>query len=64
MIMANNPVACADEISTGLNAAATCNIIRSIVAFTKAATTTRIVALLQPGPETLSQFDEAIVLAE
>eukprot|EP00957_Ditylum_brightwellii_P198949 15164463-Ditylum_brightwellii.AAC.1 len=64
MMMTNNPVACADEISTGLDAAATCNIIRSIVAFTKAAMTTQIVALLQPGPETFPQFDEVIVLAE
>eukprot|EP00957_Ditylum_brightwellii_P179599 13681218-Ditylum_brightwellii.AAC.1 len=64
MMMANNPVAYADEILTGLDAAATCNIIRSIIAFKKATMTTRIVALLQPGPETSSQFNEVIVLAE
>eukprot|EP00957_Ditylum_brightwellii_P114729 8748480-Ditylum_brightwellii.AAC.1 len=64
MMMANNPVAYADEISTGLDTAATCDIIRSIVAFKKPAMTTQIVALLQPGPETSSQFDEVIVLAE
>eukprot|EP00957_Ditylum_brightwellii_P089335 6801902-Ditylum_brightwellii.AAC.1 len=64
MMMANNPVACVDEILTGLDTAATCDIIRSIVAFTKAAMTTQIVALLQPGLETFSQFDEVIVLAK
>eukprot|EP00957_Ditylum_brightwellii_P096670 7362478-Ditylum_brightwellii.AAC.1 len=64
MMMANNPVACADEILTGLDAAATCDIIRSIVAFTKATMTTQIAALLQLGPKTSSQFDEVIVLAK
>mmetsp|Transcript_30603 Transcript_30603/g.46305 ORF Transcript_30603/g.46305 Transcript_30603/m.46305 type:complete len:1119 (-) Transcript_30603:2392-5748(-) len=64
VMVANNPVACADEISTGLDAAVTSDIIRSIVTFTRAAMTTRIVALLQPGPETFSQFDGVIVLAK
>lgn len=38
--------------------------ISSIVTFAKAAGTTRIVSLLQPGPETFSLFDEVILLAE
>ena len=59
-----NPVACADEISTGLDAAVTYDIIRSIVDFSKKAMTTRIVSLLQPGPETVSLFDEIVLLAE
>ena len=57
-------MACADEISTGLDAAVTRDIIHSIVAFAKAAKTTRIVSLLQPGPETFSLFDEVILLAQ
>ncbi len=36
----------------------------SIVNFSKAAGTTRLVSLLQPGPETFSLFDEVILLAE
>ena len=36
----------------------------SIVNFAKAAGTTRLVSLLQPGPETFSLFDEVILLAE
>lgn len=59
-----NPVACADEISTGLDAAVTYDIVHSIVAFAKAAMTTRVVSLLQPGPETFTLFDELILLCE
>lgn len=64
MMQGQNPVACADEISTGLDAAVTYDIVHSIVAFAKAAKTTRVVSLLQPGPETFSLFDEVILLAE
>jgi ABC-2 type transporter len=64
MMQGQNPVACADEISTGLDAAVTHDIVHSIVAFAKAAQTTRIVSLLQPGPETFCLFDEVILLAK
>jgi len=64
MMQGQNPVACADEISTGLDAAVTRDIVNSIVTFAKAAKTTRIISLLQPGPETFSLFDEVIILAE
>uniref|UniRef100_A0A7S4MWX6 ABC transporter domain-containing protein n=1 Tax=Odontella aurita TaxID=265563 RepID=A0A7S4MWX6_9STRA len=64
MMVGQNPVACADEISTGLDAAVTYDIARSIVNFSKAAGTTRLVSLLQPGPETFSLFDEVILLAK
>lgn len=64
MMQGAAPVACADEISTGLDAQVTYDIIHSIVAFAKAAKTTRIVSLLQPGPETFSLFDEVILLQE
>jgi ABC-2 type transporter len=63
MMQGAAPVACADEISTGLDAQVTYDIIHSIVAFAKAAKTTRIVSLLQPGPETFALFDEVILLA-
>src|SRR6056300_1664765 len=39
-------------------------VYSSIVNFAKAAGTTRLVSLLQPGPETFSLFDEVILLAE
>lgn len=64
MMQGQSPVACADEISTGLDAQVTYDIIHSIVAFAKAARTTRIVSLLQPGPETFSLFDEVILMAQ
>jgi hypothetical protein len=64
MMQDQNPVACADEISTGLDAAVTHDIVHSIVAFAKAAKTTRVVSLLQPGPETFCLFDEVILLAK
>jgi ABC-type multidrug transport system permease subunit len=64
MMQGAAPVACADEISTGLDAQVTRDIIHSIVAFAKAAKTTRVVSLLQPGPETFSLFDEVILLHE
>ena len=64
MMQGQNPVACADEISTGLDAAVTYDIVRSIVDFSKKAMTTRIISLLQPGPETVSLFDEIVLLAE
>jgi ABC-2 type transporter len=64
MMQGQNPVACADEISTGLDAAVTHDIVQSVVAFAKAARTTRVVSLLQPGPETFSLFDEVILLAK
>ena len=60
MMQGANPVACADEFSTGLDSAVTYDIAFSIVRFAKAAKTTRIVSLLQPGPETFSLFDEVI----
>lgn len=64
MMQSQSPVACADEISTGLDAAVAFDICRSIVTAAKAANTTRIMSLLQPGPEVFSLFDEVIILSE
>lgn len=64
MMQGQTPVACADEISTGLDAAVTYDICKSIVEFSKAMRTTRIVSLLQPGPETFALFDQVVVLSE
>jgi ABC-type multidrug transport system ATPase subunit len=64
MMQGENPVACCDEISTGLDAAVTHEIVESIVNYSKAVQTTRIISLLQPGPKTFALFDEVIVLCE
>mmetsp|Transcript_34485 Transcript_34485/g.50638 ORF Transcript_34485/g.50638 Transcript_34485/m.50638 type:complete len:1445 (-) Transcript_34485:232-4566(-) len=64
MMQSNTPVVCADEISTGLDALTTYDIVRSMVYFAKATKTTRVISLLQPGPETFSLFDEVIILSE
>lgn len=52
------------HVLVGLDAAVTFDICHSIVKFAKASGTTRLVSLLQPGPETFSLFDEVILLAE
>jgi ABC-type Fe3+/spermidine/putrescine transport system ATPase subunit len=64
MLVRNTPISCGDEISTGLDAATTYSIIRDMVGFAKLSKTTRIISLLQPGPETYSLFDEVILLAD
>jgi len=64
MMQSNTPLVCADEISTGLDSLTTFEIVRSMVYFAKATKTTRVIALLQPGPETFSLFDEVIILSE
>jgi ABC-type multidrug transport system ATPase subunit len=58
------PVMCMDEISTGLDAASTFDIISIIAQHTRLDRATRIISLLQPSPETVSLFDEVILLGE
>jgi len=57
-------VLCGDEISTGLDAASTYDMIQVLLYFGKFCKLTRVISLLQPSPETVSLFDEVIVLAE
>ena len=64
MFQQRTPILCADEISTGLDAQSTFSIVESIMTFTKAAKMTRVISLLQPGPETVSLFDEIILISE
>ena len=64
MIMDRTPLLCGDEISTGLDAASTYEMIDLMTYYGRAQEMTRIIALLQPSPETVSLFDEVIVLAE
>jgi ABC-2 type transporter len=64
MLAARAPVMCGDEISTGLDAASTYEMIQVILHYGRKRKQTNIFALLQPSPETVSLFDEVIVLAE
>jgi ABC-2 type transporter len=64
MLMSRAPVLCGDEISTGLDAASTYDMIQVILYNGRSTKQTRIFSLLQPSPETLSLFDDVIVLAE
>lgn len=64
MYMSRAPVICGDEISTGLDAASTYDMIQVMLHYGRRNKGTRIISLLQPSPETVSLFDEVIVLAE
>jgi energy-coupling factor transporter ATP-binding protein EcfA2 len=64
MVMFRTPVLCGDEISTGLDAASTYDMVQVLLHFGKIQNMTRVFALLQPSPETVSLFDEVILLAE
>jgi len=52
MMQSQTPIMCADEISNGLDAASTYDIIRNFLHLTKVMKRTRVVSLLQPSPET------------
>ena len=64
MMTSRCPVLCGDEISTGLDAASTYDMVQMILHFGRLRKFTRIISLLQPSPETVSLFNEVIVLAE
>jgi ABC-type multidrug transport system ATPase subunit len=64
MLVMTAPVLCCDEISTGLDAATTFDITRTLAAATRLTESIKIVSLLQPPPETVANFDEVIVLCE
>lgn len=64
MLMSTTPFMCGDEISTGLDAASTFDMIQTILHFGRVRQFTRVISLLQPSPETVSLFDEVILLAD
>jgi ABC-type multidrug transport system ATPase subunit len=64
MLVMTAPVLCCDEISTGLDAATTFDITRTLAAATRLTESIKIVSLLQPPPETVANFDELILLCE
>lgn len=64
MFHSGTPILCGDEISNGLDAASTYDIMFSMMHYTRLSKMTRVISLLQPSPETVSLFDEVILLAE
>mmetsp|Transcript_2153 Transcript_2153/g.3908 ORF Transcript_2153/g.3908 Transcript_2153/m.3908 type:complete len:1099 (-) Transcript_2153:1265-4561(-) len=62
MTCLNCPVTCADEISTGLDAATTFDITQLMGEVTRMMDIVKIMSLLQPPPETVALFDELILL--
>lgn len=64
MLMSRSPILCGDEISTGLDAASTYDTVQVLLHFARLNDMSRVIALLQPSPETVSLFDEVIVVAE
>jgi hypothetical protein len=62
--MSRAPVLCGDAISTGLDAASTYDMIQVITHGGRKRQQTGIFSLLQPSPETVSLFDDVIVIAE
>ena len=52
------------EISTGLDAASTFDMVEVLTYFGRLSKMTRIFALLQPSPETVSLFDEVILMGK
>jgi len=64
MLMNNSPVICGDEISNGLDAESTFDIISTMSYIGKLQQKLQVISLLQPSPETIALFDEVILLAE
>ena len=64
MEFGNNLVAFMDEISTGLDSAATFDIVTTQRNLAKTTGKTIVMALLQPGPEVFELFDDVMLLAE
>lgn len=64
MMLGANPVLLGDEISNGLDASSTFEMIQILSHASKIYQRTRVISLLQPSPETVALFDEIILLAE
>ncbi|KAJ0410494.1 hypothetical protein ATCC90586_000664 [Pythium insidiosum] len=62
MQFGHNFVLCLDEISTGLDSAATFDIIKTQRSLARKFQKTVIIALLQPSPEVLALFDDVLIL--
>ena len=63
-LVTNARLLCCDEISTGLDAAVTFNIVAALRAWARKTNGTAVVALLQPTPEVFDTFDTLVLLRE
>ena len=64
MLVTGSQVLCADEISTGLDAAATFDITMFLQTAAHILHKPIVVALLQPPPEVIDLFDDIVVMAD
>lgn len=64
MLVGGQSIFLCDEISTGLDSAATFDIMSSLRSWTKVLGGTAVVALLQPPPEVVELFDDILLLSE
>ncbi|OQR96986.1 ATP-binding Cassette (ABC) Superfamily [Achlya hypogyna] len=64
MLVGGQSIFLCDEISTGLDSAATFDIVNALHTWTKALGGSCIVALLQPPPEVVELFDDILMLSE
>jgi ABC-type multidrug transport system ATPase subunit len=64
MVLNGAPIMCGDEISNGLDSSVTFDIIQTFMHLGKVQKRTHVISLLQPSPETVSLFDEVVLLAE
>jgi ABC-type multidrug transport system ATPase subunit len=64
MLVGGQSIFLCDEISTGLDSAATFDIVNSLRSWTKTLGGSCIVALLQPPPEVVELFDDILMLSD
>lgn len=64
MLVGGQSVFLCDEISTGLDSAATFDITKSLKSWTRSLGGSAVVALLQPPPEVVELFDNVLVLQD
>ncbi|KAF1792156.1 P-loop containing nucleoside triphosphate hydrolase [Phytophthora cactorum] len=62
MAFGNQPVLMMDEISTGLDSAATFDIVSTQYNLAKSLGKTVVISLLQPSPEVFELFDDVLLL--
>ncbi|KDO28882.1 hypothetical protein SPRG_05753 [Saprolegnia parasitica CBS 223.65] len=64
MLVGGQSIFLCDEISTGLDSAATFDIVNALKTWTKSLGGSCIVALLQPPPEVVELFDDILMLSD
>ncbi|KAH9258577.1 hypothetical protein BASA81_003079 [Batrachochytrium salamandrivorans] len=64
MLVAGSKVLLLDEVSTGLDSAATFDITKSILSMCKVLNVSSVISLLQPPPETFDLFQDLILMSD